>query len=218
MLNSIRHITGAIMYGEDGRIGTVSGVLFDTRTWVIRYLAVDLEHEQRGRSILVSPRFIRRSFDRSNEIEVTLTHAQAAGSPSARQTRTLAEPNERDMLPRIEPGDRPRSAGPAAAAQPAAALDAHVCNSLEVNGCEVHALDDTVGEVRDFFFETETWRIAFLLVDTNGRGPGGRKVLLAPASVDKLDLVRGTVHVALTSEQVRGAPEYHEMLPDKVVA
>jgi PRC-barrel domain len=75
-------------------------------------------------------------------------------------------------------------------------------------GCPVAALDkDEAGRVDNFFFDDQAWGIRYLVVDTGVWLPG-RKVLIAPAALSKLDWSNGTSFpINLTGEEIKNSPD-----------
>jgi hypothetical protein len=53
-------LDGCLIVAHDGIIGRIRGAIVDTRYWVIRYLAIETQHECPGRYALVSPGWIER--------------------------------------------------------------------------------------------------------------------------------------------------------------
>jgi uncharacterized protein YrrD len=76
-------------------------------------------------------------------------------------------------------------------------------NSLK--GQPIEASDGKIGGIHDFFFDEFVWMVRYLVVDT-GRWLTGRKVLLAPHAVSRIDPDNG-VFVDLTQEQVKSSPD-----------
>ncbi len=75
----------------------------------------------------------------------------------------------------------------------------------EINNCRIHATDGELGGVEDFLFDDDAWAVRYLCADTRKWLPG-RKVLVAPVSVQNLDVAGKRVDVALTVEQVENSP------------
>jgi len=62
--------------------------------------------------------------------------------------------------------------------------------------------------VEDFIVDTESWRIAYLAVDTRDWWPG-KNVLLPTDWIAAVDWPERIVTVTATSDQVKDAPEWH---------
>lgn len=66
---------------SDGRIGTVSDLLVDDRTWKLRCLVVDTGGWLTGRKVLLHPSAIRHIDPARQALPVSLTKAQVEDSP-----------------------------------------------------------------------------------------------------------------------------------------
>ncbi|MBK8476932.1 MAG: PRC-barrel domain containing protein [Opitutaceae bacterium] len=77
-------------------------------------------------------------------------------------------------------------------------------------GKKLSATDGILGEVRDFYFDDQSWAIRYLVADT-GPWLAGRQVLLSPHAFDRQALGRAdaetdVLHVTLTRKQIEGSP------------
>jgi sporulation protein YlmC with PRC-barrel domain len=79
----------------------------------------------------------------------------------------------------------------------------HLMEALK--GYKIVGTDGEVGKVDDFFFEQDTWAIRHMVVKT-GSWLTGRKVLISPLSVERIDAEAGEVRLSLTREKIEGAP------------
>ena len=75
----------------------------------------------------------------------------------------------------------------------------------ELFGFTIHAADGDIGRVRDLYFDDQRWTIRYLVVDTRHWLPG-RRILLSPVSVRKVDWARREIVVAMSREQIRRSP------------
>jgi len=75
----------------------------------------------------------------------------------------------------------------------------------ELYGYTIRATDGDIGKVHDFYFDDEFWTIRYLVVDT-GPWLTGRRVLIAPASLDQPDWGSQSLPVRLTKKQVEQSP------------
>ena len=67
------------------------------------------------------------------------------------------------------------------------AEDVSLRSSAVVTGYDIQATDDSIGHVKDFVFDDESWAIRYLAVDTRNWWPGGKKVLAATRWADSID-------------------------------
>ncbi|MDN3920499.1 PRC-barrel domain-containing protein [Roseateles violae] len=236
MLNRVERINGATIAASDGAIGSVKEFYFDDERWVIRYLVVDTGGWLSERKVLISPYAIRQPLAAAGApIEVRLTREQVRLSPDIDTHQPVSRRHERDyagyyaypdywggvdlwamggypILPPPEaalPGE-PRH--PPREEEAVAPEDVHLRSSEHVSGYDIEASDGSIGHVKDFIFDDESWAISYLLVDTRNWWPGGRKVLIATDWIDSIDWSQSRVCVKLSREQVKASPEYEEAM------
>src|SRR5450432_2722333 len=77
-------------------------------------------------------------------------------------------------------------------------------NSL--TGYKTGATDGEIGEVKEFYFDDETWAIRYLIIET-GSWLTGRKVLLSPQALLVPDVKNKIFPVNLSKEQIRNSPD-----------
>ena len=85
-------------------------------------------------------------------------------------------------------------------------------NVNDLYGFKVAASNGPIGEVKDCFFDDQTWTIRFFVVET-GTWLGGRKVLISPIAIDGLDWTGKTLSVSLTRERVKASPDVDTSKP-----
>ena len=81
MLRVASALTGYAVMASDGAIGTVRDLLFDDRTWKLRWLVVDTGGWLTGRKVLVHPSAVGRPDDTQRQVPVALTRALVKASP-----------------------------------------------------------------------------------------------------------------------------------------
>ncbi len=76
----------------------------------------------------------------------------------------------------------------------------------------VHATDGDVGKVVDFYFDSQTWEVRYIIVDT---GPWlfGRQVLLSPCVIEGVPFKADKLIVNLTQEQIKNSPDIDTQKP-----
>jgi uncharacterized protein YrrD len=80
----------------------------------------------------------------------------------------------------------------------------HVVKDLV--GCKLGATDGEIGDVKEVYFEDDTWTVRYLVVDT-GSWLLGRKVLISPHAISDDGWDNKIIPVNLTKEQVRNSPD-----------
>ncbi|MGE5457800.1 MAG: PRC-barrel domain-containing protein, partial [Methanococcaceae archaeon] len=86
--------------------------------------------------------------------------------------------------------------------------DPHLRSSKEVTGYSIQGKNDAIGHVEDFIVDDKTWIVRYMVVDTGRKIFGGRKVLIAPHWIDKVDWAESKVFVALSTQSIKESPEY----------
>jgi hypothetical protein len=74
-----------------------------------------------------------------------------------------------------------------------------------LRGYAIEASDGEIGTVSDFLFDDTTWRVRWLVVGTTS-WLTGRKVLVYPSAIGKVDYEQRIVSVSLTKAQVKDSP------------
>ncbi|MEO8546250.1 MAG: PRC-barrel domain-containing protein, partial [Burkholderiaceae bacterium] len=85
-------------------------------------------------------------------------------------------------------------------------------NVDDLYGFSLAASDGPIGEVRDCYFDDETWTIRFFLVET-GSWLGSRRVLISPIAIHGLNWDAKSLATSLTREQVKGSPDVDTQKP-----
>jgi hypothetical protein len=233
MLNSVSHLTGSTLTATDGEIGHIKEAYFDDVAWAIRYLVIDTGTWLPGREVLISPYSVKQAVGSGKNIDVSLTREQVANSPATDTHEPVSRRHEREYLSYyaypeywggsdlwamsalpLLPPPLPRAveseAELAIKEEDLLAEDVHLRSSASVTGYDIQATDDSIGHVKDFIFDDESWAIRYLVVDTRNWWPGGKKVLLATRWIDRIDWADRTVYTNLTREQIKNSPEYDD--------
>ena len=232
MLISGSSLKGLAVEAKDGKIGVVSDVLFDDRTWKTRWMVIDTGHWLTGRKVLVHPSAMAQpDFDRM-EIAVHLTKQQVKDSPDIQRD----EPVSRRMQDNLygyygaDPlwgggnyfggamggmgwplGATRSHAGDDLLYADVAPLedegDPHLRSLAAVTGYHLEATDGPIGHIENFMVDTETWGIRYMAVDTRNWWPG-QHVLVSPYAVKSINWFDREVVVDITQAQVKASPPW----------
>ena len=222
-------IKGLAVEASDGRIGTVSDLLFEDDNWVIRWLVVDTGHWLTGRKVLLPlsalscPNFARHVFP------VKLTMQQVKDVPDVDTDQPVSRQIEANLynyyswdpfpFDSVVPISNDMAVAYAvpvpthlrglhtADAEPDAGGDPHLRSIVAVTGYRIHATDGEIGHVESFLVEDTDWSIRYLTIDTNNWWLG-RKILVSPRSVEEIDWKDSSIHVDLTCDKIKGGPRY----------
>ena len=89
--------------------------------------------------------------------------------------------------------------------------DPHLRSTEEVSGYHIQATDGEIGDVEDFLIDDGAWAIRYIVVDT-GRWWPGKEVLVSPEWIQGVDWRESKVHVGLSKDAIRDAPEYDDSI------
>ncbi|MFN2371610.1 MAG: PRC-barrel domain-containing protein [Candidatus Krumholzibacteriia bacterium] len=225
MLHALGPITGNELQAQDGVIGRCRDFLFDDTRWRIRYMVAATGRWLAGRKMLVSPVALGRPDWEHRRLPVRLTRTQLEAAPALDEGAPVSRrwerawfrhfgfPNYWDGLGSWGLGAPSGPQGDEARSQDAQAEgDPHLRSTGEVTGYQVEAADGAIGHVAEFIVDDEDWTIRYLVVDTRDPLPG-RKVLIAPEWVDRVDWSRMVIAVELTRQAVRESPPWDPDAP-----
>jgi hypothetical protein len=80
-----------------------------------------------------------------------------------------------------------------------------LCSTRELDGLKLSARDGDVGHAREVLFDDRHWVIRHVVADT-GAWLTGRKVLISPHSIAKVDLDARRLELTLTRDEIENAP------------
>ena len=82
----------------------------------------------------------------------------------------------------------------------------------KMKGFTIGATDGDIGRVESFYFDDESFTVRHLAVDASG-WLTRRKVLISPASIQRVDWAGGRIQTALTKSQVENSPDIDTDMP-----
>ena len=74
-----------------------------------------------------------------------------------------------------------------------------------LKGYTIGATDGDIGQLVDLFFDDQGWTVRYLVIDTGG-WLAGRRVLISPVSLGKVDWQARQLNAALTRQEVENSP------------
>jgi hypothetical protein len=81
-----------------------------------------------------------------------------------------------------------------------------------LRGGAIVARDERFGFIVDMYFEDESWRLRYIVLDT-GRPMPQRSVLIGPEFIARIDPAEASLHVSLTRAQIEKSPDWTTDLP-----
>lgn len=79
-------------------------------------------------------------------------------------------------------------------------------SAANLQGYTIEATDGDIGQLDRLFFDDTQWTVRYLVVDT-GKWLPGRKVLIPPVAVERIDRVARRIHLQLTREKIKTSPD-----------
>lgn len=230
MLRSMKELRDYVLAAEDGQIGRCKDFLFDDTSWTVRYMVADTGKWLPGRKVLISPITLGKADWQSQLLPVRMTKKEIEESPSVTSDAPVSREFERqwyehyNWTPYWHGGSIwgadtvPQSVATYMGTQTATAENReepshNLRSSEEVRGYHIRATDGEIGHVEDFIIDDRTWAIRYIVVDTRNWLPGGRKVLVSPAWVEKVEWADRRVHIDLGRDPIKKGPEYEPGTP-----
>ncbi len=231
MIVSVKDIRGDIVRGSDGDIGKVVDVFFDDDRWTIRYFVVETGDWLKGRRVLVSSNSLGQSQWKDKVIQAPLSYDQVRNSPDINTRQPISRQLEMEFnryyrRPFYWGGDAVYGMGMTPGADAVArvagdemeerereietgqgAQESHLRSANDVIDYGIHARDGDIGHLSDFLFDTDMFRINYMVIDTSN-WLGGKKVTLPPSWVAKVDWTEKHIYVNLNRDTIKNSPDY----------
>lgn len=208
MLWATSTIKGYAISGIDGKLGTVTDLLFDDVTWRMRWLVVSTGDWFPNHDVLLPVAALGYPNPERRQFGVTLTVQEIRDSPHVEGDLPVSQ--------QAEVGSPPHHAAPAprtgyAVLSISKPNDPHLRSIEAVIGHRVHAIDGLVGHVEDFLIHDVDWCIMFIKVDTRNWGLAPR-ALLPPRLVRKIDWPTRAVHLDVDRQAIENRSLYHSAI------
>jgi uncharacterized protein YrrD len=230
MLKTLLEMRGYRLRAIDKDLGSVDDFYFDDRLWEIRYLVADIGNWLPGRNVLIGQEALEPSDCEENVFPLTLTSAEIEDSPGIETDLPFSLQKEKELrlffkwreywnddvfiqpagfTPMSVPGGEAIEHSLKEGRNLPGKLDGnpHLRSANEVQGYYIGAKDGEIGHVDDFIVEDTSWKIRYLVVDTQNWLPG-KKVLISPKWVSSIDWNKQTVEVDMTRATIEKSPEY----------
>lgn len=226
MLYKVKDLNGYKLGASNGEIGRIKDFYFDDKFWTVRYMVADTGNWLPGRKVLISPHAVISVDQEEKIIHTRLTKKQIEDSPSWDEDKPVSRQYEVDyyrhygwagywygpyawgpyFYPPREPQERSEVRSEESQGDP------NLRSSNEVSGYVIQAENGEIGHVDDFIIDDETWRIRYMVVDTQNWWPG-KEVLVSPQWISRVSWNEHSVFVNLKREAIKQAPEYDKKAP-----
>jgi hypothetical protein len=227
MLRNVKKLKGYKLGALDGDIGKVKDFYFDDQRFAVRYLVADTGPWLPGKQVLISPYALQKVREVEEVLEVALSKKRIEGSPTVNLDKPVSRQFEIEYYkyfgwplywygPNLwgssaYPGDFAPGASlvPPEVPPNKDMIDPHLRSTTAIMGHRIQARDDEIGHVQDFIVDDENWALRYLVVDTRNWWPG-KKVLISPLWIERVNWEESRVFVDLPREVIKNAPEYLE--------
>lgn len=218
---------------ENEDFGKIIDLYFQDDRWVVRYLVVDTGGWFQKKPVLVSPIHMGHFNWDDKEIPVNLTKDQVKKAPSWNQEKPVTRQYETEYYSyyghspywvgggvwggsyfpdEVEKATKDKPFYDMPEGMPG---DPNLRAASEVKSYKIFSRVDEkgdFGQVKDFIFDTDTWNIRYLVIDTSSFLPG-RTVLISPEWIDRIDWSDRKLVVELPKEKIKSAPDYETDSP-----
>jgi len=221
MLRSAKSLRDYHIRATDGNIGRVSDFLFDGEGWMIRYAVADTSEWLPGRKVLLIPDVLGPPSTEGEILPVELTREQVENSPPIEADIPVSRQHEMDLFEHYgwspywgagRSGLTEHVARTQQVLETSVPGDANLRSMREVAGYSIHAADGHIGHVEDFIIDDEEWIVRYIVVDTRNWLPG-RKVLISPDWVRRIDWRSHEVWLDHSTDEIRKSPHYDPNQP-----
>jgi uncharacterized protein YrrD len=208
MLHDLDSLIGSSVIATDGEMGSIRNVLFDDRSWTIRYLVVDVGSWLTRRDVVLAvtaveqPDWVKKTF------HVRLMKEQVRNSPDVDTKKPVSRQQEIAMkeyygLPVfwLDTEYFPLPAVPAGRDYPVHAEEnSHLRSAWDVAGYEVWATDGDIGRVEGFIMDDASWHLGYLDVK-GGNWLHSRSVLVPTRWVNSISWANHRVNLHHAQER-----------------
>jgi hypothetical protein len=233
MLVSLRDKIGMAIHAKDGEIGKVVDFYLDDREWIIRYMIGKTGFWLLGRHVMIPSAMIEQKDWGNKSFNVSLSRRQIEESPLLDIDKMLARNTDRQSAQPIDgkavfgyagySGTDPFTKYSAVPFIITETTKRSIVADEESEGCslqsaaslfgyEISTNDGILGYVEDFILHEQDWSIRFMIIDTR-KGPGSKKILIAPEWIDWISWRQKKVSVSLDKEKIGACPDFDMGLP-----
>jgi len=224
MLRSLKNLERYKVSASDGDIGSVANFLMDDARWAVRYLVVETGGLFDGRQVLITPIAFREVDFSGERFRLSISMEKVRNSPSINLDLPVSQQHERDYYGYYGypyywgygnlwgvggyPGAMASGAHEASADRPGEPpADRHLRSAKDVTGYHIEGTDGSIGHVKDFVVDDETWEVRYVVVATTNWWPG-KSVLIAPEWATRISWLDRRIYLGMTRDAIKRSPEW----------
>jgi len=228
-------VLGTPVEGRDGRLGHIDDVLFDDRSWRVRYLVIQVRSWLPGRKVVLMPREVTGADWPAHSVTIDKTREEIRQSPPLAEHEPVSIQHESELAdffdwPTLWGGADPlgpntpmgigadlahmnrKASGNPLAKQPTG--DPHLRSMQHIVGYDLVANDGEIGEIADLILDDTDWRIRYLVATVDSsRWIDRAQFLIAPDWIHEIDWESRRITVDLSRDEIEDCPEFDSTAP-----
>jgi uncharacterized protein YrrD len=211
-------------------VGHIKSLYFDELTWTVRYILIETILFVDKKTAIIAPVAIDKIKPDERMVVLSLKKEHIEKSPDVDGVMPLSREKELELAERYEwPAywEDLSASMPEVVEELAISKESPTADRTEMENnpirdmaailsYQVVAQDDSAGSAKDFIFDTDTWHVAFLIVNVSGLH--GHDVMLPPTAIAKVDWQEKTVYTGTLADTVKKAPEFTKDTLEKLQA
>ncbi len=203
MIITAKQVYESRLRTRDNRTALLRDVLFDDRSWSVRYLVARLRHLFGHEDVLLSPEQLGDTAWPTGELHTSLSMVEVEAAPRLLSDPPVAKQGELKVSRMVAweaywTGlfDRFTDFG-----------DPHLRNTRAVTGHRVYGLDSEAGFIDNFVLDDQDWRVRYLIVRL-GKHLSSRRVMVDPNLVDSINWEGHGVWIHLPKKSIEQCQEF----------
>ncbi|MEC5423736.1 PRC-barrel domain-containing protein [Virgibacillus sp. C22-A2] len=208
----------------DGEMGKIKDLYFDDKKWAIRYAIVDTRKWLPGRRVLLSPTSFVTLNENDENLEVKFTKEAIRNSPSIPEEKAISKDIENSLVGYYGwsrywmgnmlwgPEDRPLTHfGSDTGGEDPLLYDQQLETQQEYDlrseeetiDFKVHADDGKIGKVADMIYDSEYWKIRYIIVQYSESIVEEEYIIYTPDDIESVDWYEKDIYVTDLMEAVK---------------
>ncbi|GAB3798623.1 PRC-barrel domain-containing protein [Virgibacillus kimchii] len=204
----------------DGGMGKVQDLYFDDHKWAVRYAIVDTRKWLPGRKVLLSPGSFKEIDDQDKIMYVGYDKETVRNSPPVPENKAFTRDTENTLIGYYGwsrywmgsmlwgPEDRPLATFNTQPeprkvneenAVPSEERQSELRSEGELIDCRVHGDDGKLGQVKDIVFDTEYWKLRYLVIQNSENFTEEEYILCPSTDIETVDWNERDVYVKGTT-------------------
>ncbi|MFD2630258.1 PRC-barrel domain-containing protein [Oceanobacillus kapialis] len=217
------------IHAADGEMGKVKDMYFDDEKWAIRYAIVDTRKWLPGRRVLLSPSSFITLNENDKHLEVEYDKEKVRNSPSISEESAVTKDTEDSLIgyygwSRYWAGnmlwganDRPLADFPPPEEPQHEVYDQQLEEQSrydlrsedETIGFKVHANDGKIGSVADMIFDSEYWKLRYIVVQDSETFTEEQYYVYHTDQIESVDWFEEDIYIKGTLTETKNAAQYN---------